>query len=264
MEYELGDRSTMATAPILPKHQKYILQELEKLNISSLDLDKTSETRLEIRMHEIQNKLAGGGNLTVLDIVSLQNIIEKDRSISLKEQSIKELEIQKNKLKKLRAINQAAEADIQKFSEHYYAWEKLKGKGDWTKDAGTDDAIRNYLQRQILPLEVWNINEIPHQDAKFASIYATLASSALTSLFFYYTWRGDRYALPNAALFSIFTLGAEILLCDVALDAGFPTSKLAYYISSGIRIAVPTIVGGFILAEKINSFAESRTGLRPR
>jgi hypothetical protein len=259
----------MISVPITPDHQDYILQELEKLNVSSLDLDKTYEASLNIRMHEIQRKLANNESLSVWDVVSLQEIIKNDRVLNEKKNNIETgitkyesivngLEDKKRKIEGLRKINLAAAEDIRKFSEYYDT------SGCWTKEAGTDDAIRDYLQQQNLKLEVWDMGDIPHQDAKFASIYATLASSALTGLFAYCAWHKYERGVSHALTLSYLTLISEFFLCDGVLDALFPTSKLAYYISSGIKIAVPTVVGGAVLFEKAKRFAEDRTGLRPR
>jgi hypothetical protein len=259
----------MISVPITPDHQDYILQELEKLNVSSLDLDKTYEASLNIRMHEIQRKLANNESLSVWDVVSLQEIIKNDRVLNEKknnietkitkyESIIKGLEDKKRKIEKMRAINEAARVDIEKYSQTYF----IDWVHDYSRKTLTDDAIKSYLQQE-LELKV-KLNDIPHKDAKFASWYATLASSALTGLFAYYAWHNYERGVSNALSLSYSILLLEFLLCDTVLDAFFPTSKLAYYLSSGIRIAIPTVAGGAVLFEKAKRFAEDRTGLRPK
>jgi hypothetical protein len=176
------------------------------------------------------------------------------------------LEDKKRKIEAIRTINEAAEADIQKFSGRYYTGLILRDSGQeggwegWpTREATTDNAIRNYLGKN-LRLEVCDINEIPHKDAKFASIYATAASSILTGLFVYYATRDDEtlkalppfvsYAIRDAGpvkAFPVYVFTGEFVFCDMILDGWFPTSKLAYYLSSGIRVAVPAIAGLFAL-----------------
>jgi hypothetical protein len=225
--------------------------------------------RLDLRMYQIQNKLANNKSLSVWDVVSLQEIIKNDRVLNEKknnieteitkyESIIKGLEDKKGKIEGMRAINEAAEVDIEKYSQRYFI--------DWVRDYSgetlTDDAIKSYLQQE-LRLKV-KLNDIPHKDAKFASWYATLASSALTGLFAYCAWRKYEDGGSSAFALSSLILIPEFLICDALLDPLLPTSKLAYYISSGIRIAVPTVVGGAVLFEKAKRFVEDRTGLRPR
>jgi hypothetical protein len=225
-------------------------------------------------MYQIQSKLANNESLSLREAISLQEIMKNDQTLKKKkskiyaeiakyESLITDLENKKKRVEVVSAINRAAESDVQKFSKYYFILPFcFEDTGDEEpEEVSTDDAIPNYLGNIST---VCNLDEIPHQDAKFASIYATLASSALTGLFFYYAWRDNYEARGLVPILSTFILSGEFLVCDMVLDAFYPTSTLAYYVSSGIRIAIPTIVGGFILAEKINSFAESRTGLRPR
>jgi hypothetical protein len=81
-----------------------------------------------------------------------------------------------------------------------------------------------------------------------------VASSILTGLLAYYVWREDEDALTLAFLTSSSTFVGEFLICDTILDLFFPTSKLAYYLSSGIRVALPAVAGFFAL----NSLIEER------
>jgi pterin-4a-carbinolamine dehydratase len=223
---------------LTPEHQDYILQELEKMNISSLDLDEDLKTRLDLRMHKIQSKLASNESLSLQDAISLQEIIKNDRLLN-----------EKRKIEGMRAINKAAEADIQKFSKFYQTYAFLAEEGWVSKQATTDDAIRDYLQQQKLTLEVRDIGEIPHRDAKFASLYATAASSILTGLFAYYATRDKNVAVIPGIVFI-----SEFMYCDFFLDSAFPTSTLVYYLSSGIRAAVPAVAGLYAL----NSLIEGR------
>jgi hypothetical protein len=236
---------------LTPEHQDYILQELEKMNISSLE---DLKMRLDLRMGKIQSKLASNESLSLQDAISLQEIIKNDRILKEKKNNIeteitnyesivKDLEDKKRKIEGMRAINEAAEVDIEKYSQRYLIdWEY-----DYSGGTLTDDAIKSYLQQE-LGLKV-KLNDIPHKDAKFASLYATAASSILTGLFAYYATRDGRAVyLPG------FVFIGELIVCDSFLDTAFPTSTLAYYLSSGIRAAVPAVAGFFAL----NSLIEGR------
>jgi hypothetical protein len=154
----------------------------------------------------------------------------------------------------MRTINKAAEADIQKFSEYYYTFSLAIFSKYWSKEAATDDAIRDYLEQQTLTLNVCNIDEIPHQDAKFASLYATAASSFLTGLFAYLALRDEGYTLDSVTCLSFRIFAVEFVICDILLDDFFPTSTPAYYLSSGIRATIPAVAGLYAL----NSLIEER------
>jgi hypothetical protein len=177
-------------------------------------------------MGKIQKKLANNRSISLQDAISLQEIIKNDRPLN-----------EKKKIEGMRTINEAAEVDIEKYSQRYFI--------DWAYDYSggtlTDDAIKSYLQQE-LGLKV-KLNDIPHKDAKFASLYATAASSILTGLLVYYAWHKEKDALEMASTLSCLIFMGEFAVCDVILDAGFSTSKVAYYLSSGIRVAVPAVVG---------------------
>jgi hypothetical protein len=215
---------------LTPEHHDYILQELERMNISSLDLDEDLKMRLDLRMGKIQKKLANNRSISLQDAISLQEIIKNDRPLN-----------EKRKIEGMRTINRAAAADIEKYSQWYHIYWVC----DYSEEALTDDAIKSYLQQE-LELKV-KLNDIPHKDAKFASLYATAASSILTGLFAYYATRDKvcAVAIPSYA---------EFWICDTFLDMWFPTSTLAYYLSSGIRVALPAVAGLYAL----NSLIEER------
>jgi putative N-acetylmannosamine-6-phosphate epimerase len=79
---EFGPDNDIIT--LTPEHQDYILQELEKMNISSLDLDEELKTRLDLRMRKIQSKLASNESLSLQDAISLQEIIKNNRPLNEK------------------------------------------------------------------------------------------------------------------------------------------------------------------------------------
>jgi hypothetical protein len=225
------------------------------MNISSLDLDEDLKMRLDLRMRKIKSKLASNESLSLQDAISLQEIIKNDRILKEKKNNIeteitnyesivKDLEDKKRKIEGMRAINEAAEVDIEKYSQWYF----INWAYDYSGETLTGGAIKSYLQQE-LGLKV-KLNDIPHKDAKFASLYATAASSILTGLFAYYATR-DGGALKDLP---VFVFMGEVAFCDLFLDALFPTSTLAYYLSSGIRAAVPAVAGLYAL----NSLIEGR------